>query len=191
MRSGRAKALVWATALAIPVIVAVSRMYRGMHHPLDTVAGVFIGIAASSWPCCSFVWSESWTAGEGRAPHEHRRGTSRIPGRLSEAVARAQARARAARCLPSRCGTRCRRAARRRSEFVRRSTHGADLIFVWAGTGWCNGASTRSTATRHARDRARRNGEPLRHESRDPEGHRAGCSHRLCTGRAGCSTSGA
>jgi membrane-associated phospholipid phosphatase len=46
MTSGRAKALVWATALAIPLIVAVSRMYRGMHHPLDTVAGVFIGIAA-------------------------------------------------------------------------------------------------------------------------------------------------
>ena len=36
MTSTRAKALVWAAALAIPPIVAVSRMYRGMHHPLDT-----------------------------------------------------------------------------------------------------------------------------------------------------------
>jgi membrane-associated phospholipid phosphatase len=26
--------------------VAVSRMYRGMHHPLDILAGVLIGIAA-------------------------------------------------------------------------------------------------------------------------------------------------
>jgi undecaprenyl-diphosphatase len=46
MSSTRAKALVWAAALAIPPIVAVSRMYRGMHHPLDTLAGVLIGIAA-------------------------------------------------------------------------------------------------------------------------------------------------
>jgi membrane-associated phospholipid phosphatase len=46
MSSTRAKVLVWAAALAIPPIVAVSRMYRGMHHPLDTLAGVFIGIAA-------------------------------------------------------------------------------------------------------------------------------------------------
>ena len=36
----------WAAALAIPPIVAVSRMYRGMHHPLDTFAGVLMGIAA-------------------------------------------------------------------------------------------------------------------------------------------------
>jgi len=46
MESTRAKALVWAVALALPPIVAVSRMYRGMHHPSDTLAGVFIGIAA-------------------------------------------------------------------------------------------------------------------------------------------------
>lgn len=46
MTSARAKALVWAVALAIPPIVAVSRMYRGMHHPLDTLAGVIMGIAA-------------------------------------------------------------------------------------------------------------------------------------------------
>jgi membrane-associated phospholipid phosphatase len=46
MSSTRAKVLVWAGALAIPPIVAVSRMYRGMHHPLDMLAGVLIGIAA-------------------------------------------------------------------------------------------------------------------------------------------------
>jgi membrane-associated phospholipid phosphatase len=46
MASTRAKILVWAGALAIPPIVAVSRMYRGMHHPLDMLAGVLIGIAA-------------------------------------------------------------------------------------------------------------------------------------------------
>jgi membrane-associated phospholipid phosphatase len=44
--STRARILIWSIALAIPPIVAVSRMYRGMHHPLDTIAGVLIGILA-------------------------------------------------------------------------------------------------------------------------------------------------
>jgi membrane-associated phospholipid phosphatase len=48
MSSTRNKSLVWAGALLIPPIVAVSRMYRGMHHPLDTFAGLLIGIAALS-----------------------------------------------------------------------------------------------------------------------------------------------
>src|SRR3954462_891640 len=36
----------WAIALLLPVFVAFSRMYRGMHHPLDVVAGALIGIGA-------------------------------------------------------------------------------------------------------------------------------------------------
>ena len=47
-RSPRVRVAIWAVALAIPPIVALARMYRGMHHPLDTVAGVLIGIAALS-----------------------------------------------------------------------------------------------------------------------------------------------
>jgi undecaprenyl-diphosphatase len=48
MTSARNKILVRICALSIPLIVASSRMYRGMHHPLDTLAGLFIGIAALS-----------------------------------------------------------------------------------------------------------------------------------------------
>ena len=36
----------WALAIAIPVLVAFARMYRGMHHPLDTAGGLVIGIGA-------------------------------------------------------------------------------------------------------------------------------------------------
>ena len=36
----------WAIAIVIPVFVALARMYRGMHHPLDTAAGLVIGIGA-------------------------------------------------------------------------------------------------------------------------------------------------
>jgi undecaprenyl-diphosphatase len=39
---------IWVAAALIPVFVALSRMYRGMHHPLDVVGGVVIGIAALS-----------------------------------------------------------------------------------------------------------------------------------------------
>ena len=41
----RARIAIWACAAAIPVYVAFSRMYRGMHHPLDVAGGVFIGVA--------------------------------------------------------------------------------------------------------------------------------------------------
>jgi membrane-associated phospholipid phosphatase len=36
----------WAIAVAIPLFVAWARMYRGMHHPLDSVAGGLLGVAA-------------------------------------------------------------------------------------------------------------------------------------------------
>lgn len=43
-RRGRAAA--WAIAVLVPVLVALSRMYRGMHHPLDVGGGVLIGLGA-------------------------------------------------------------------------------------------------------------------------------------------------
>jgi membrane-associated phospholipid phosphatase len=36
----------WTIAAAVVAFVAISRMYRGMHHPLDVAGGVVIGIAA-------------------------------------------------------------------------------------------------------------------------------------------------
>jgi membrane-associated phospholipid phosphatase len=36
----------WSLALVVPLFVALARMYRGMHHPLDSIAGVLIGVAA-------------------------------------------------------------------------------------------------------------------------------------------------
>jgi membrane-associated phospholipid phosphatase len=43
-----ARICIWTIAALIPVYVAFSRMYRGMHHPLDIGGGVLIGIAALS-----------------------------------------------------------------------------------------------------------------------------------------------
>jgi membrane-associated phospholipid phosphatase len=46
--STRARIALWTVALAMPIVVALARMYRGMHHPLDMLAGVLIGVAALS-----------------------------------------------------------------------------------------------------------------------------------------------
>ncbi|HEU4658283.1 MAG TPA: phosphatase PAP2 family protein [Capillimicrobium sp.] len=40
------RALAWTVAIALPVFVALSRMYRGMHHPLDVAGGVIVGLGA-------------------------------------------------------------------------------------------------------------------------------------------------
>lgn len=36
----------WALAVAMVALVAASRLYRGMHHPLDVAGGVVVGVAA-------------------------------------------------------------------------------------------------------------------------------------------------
>ncbi len=36
----------WTFAIAIPVSVAVSRIYRGEHHPVDVIAGALLGVGA-------------------------------------------------------------------------------------------------------------------------------------------------
>jgi undecaprenyl-diphosphatase len=40
------KALAWTGAILVVTFVALSRMYEGMHHPLDVAGGVLIGIGA-------------------------------------------------------------------------------------------------------------------------------------------------
>ena len=39
-----ARVAIWGIAAAIPIYVAMSRMYRGMHHPLDIAGGAAIGV---------------------------------------------------------------------------------------------------------------------------------------------------
>ena len=45
IRNRFAQVAIWAAAIAIPIFVALARMYRGMRHPLDIVGGVFVGAA--------------------------------------------------------------------------------------------------------------------------------------------------
>jgi undecaprenyl-diphosphatase len=43
LRQWVVRAALWALAVAVPVAVAVSRMYRGMHFPTDVAAGALLG----------------------------------------------------------------------------------------------------------------------------------------------------
>jgi membrane-associated phospholipid phosphatase len=45
IRSSRARVVCWTIAVLIPLLVGLSRMYRGMHHPTDVAAGVLVGVA--------------------------------------------------------------------------------------------------------------------------------------------------
>ena len=40
VRSRLARAVVWIAAIALPIFVALSRLYRGMHHPTDEIGSV-------------------------------------------------------------------------------------------------------------------------------------------------------
>jgi undecaprenyl-diphosphatase len=40
----RARRIAWAAVVVVPIIVGFCRIYRGMHHPTDAVAGVLMGI---------------------------------------------------------------------------------------------------------------------------------------------------
>ena len=42
----RLRIAAWVAAVVLPLIVAFSRMYRGMHHPLDVAGGALVGIGA-------------------------------------------------------------------------------------------------------------------------------------------------
>jgi membrane-associated phospholipid phosphatase len=46
VRNSAARVTVWLVAIAIPLLVALSRMYRGMHHPTDVAAGLLWGVGS-------------------------------------------------------------------------------------------------------------------------------------------------
>lgn len=46
LTSSLKKALAWTAAILLTTFVALSRLYEGMHHPLDVAGGVLVGIGA-------------------------------------------------------------------------------------------------------------------------------------------------
>jgi membrane-associated phospholipid phosphatase len=76
------RAAAWVIALLLPVFVAFSRMYRGMHHPLDLGAGALIGIGAVL--VLLFACRAAGVAALAHTPHRtHARSASRRPHPVS------------------------------------------------------------------------------------------------------------
>jgi membrane-associated phospholipid phosphatase len=46
VRIGAVRAVAWTFAVSMVTFVALSRMYRGMHHPLDVAGGIVVGVVA-------------------------------------------------------------------------------------------------------------------------------------------------
>jgi undecaprenyl-diphosphatase len=53
VRNPRFRVVIWTIAVAITLFDAGSRMYRGMHHPLDVAGGVVVGVAS----VCALVFA--------------------------------------------------------------------------------------------------------------------------------------
>jgi membrane-associated phospholipid phosphatase len=41
-----ARAVAWGPGVALPALIAFARVYRGMHHPTDVLAGAILGVLA-------------------------------------------------------------------------------------------------------------------------------------------------
>jgi undecaprenyl-diphosphatase len=73
-----ARVAVWAVALLIPVVVALSRMYRGMHHPLDVAGGALVGLGAIT--ALVFACRAAGAAARSRTPARVRASQARGAG---------------------------------------------------------------------------------------------------------------
>jgi len=68
----------WAVAIVLPIFVASSRMYRGMHHPLDVAGGLVIGVGAMM---VLLFACRAASAAERSPARERRTGPRQVPSR--------------------------------------------------------------------------------------------------------------
>jgi undecaprenyl-diphosphatase len=61
------RALFWALAVVVPIFVAMSRLYRGMHHATDVLGSVVLGVG--SLACAIVVARVSTAATASRSEH--------------------------------------------------------------------------------------------------------------------------
>ena len=46
VRNAVVRTIVWVVAVGLPILVGLSRLYRGMHHPTDVMASLVLGVGA-------------------------------------------------------------------------------------------------------------------------------------------------
>jgi membrane-associated phospholipid phosphatase len=74
-RTRGVRLLAWAVAILVPFFVALARMYRGMHHPLDIAGGLVIGVGALL--VLLFACRAAGVAQQARSPQTAKVATSR------------------------------------------------------------------------------------------------------------------
>ena len=133
-RARGARIVLWTPRSCCRSFVALSRMYRGMHHPLDVAGGVVVGIGALARPALRLPRGRA--AAERtrarRAAGARRRGRRWHEGRghrprgqdARRRAARAAPRARGGGRRRTRSGARCRRPRRRREQVAARARGG-------------------------------------------------------------------
>jgi undecaprenyl-diphosphatase len=77
IRNPFVRAVAWFLAVAIPLFVGISRLYRGMHHPTDVIASVVLGSGAVM--VALFAVRVTWTGRQTRHPFPERE----LPARTS------------------------------------------------------------------------------------------------------------
>ena len=140
----KARIAAWAVAVLLPVLVAMSRMYRGMHHPLDVASGVIIGIGAIT--VVLFACRAASCAQRARPPSARRREPAERGPRDARRGRRA-CREGSRRWSPGtapRSGVRGDRtplwyevpkAKKAPAQVERALEEGAELVFAWGGDG--------------------------------------------------------
>jgi membrane-associated phospholipid phosphatase len=81
IRRPAARYAAWALAVLLPICVALSRMYRGMHHPLDVAGGLCVGIGAIA----VLLFACRTADAVARAPWRERQSVRRTRGRVQAA----------------------------------------------------------------------------------------------------------
>ena len=177
------RALFWALAVLVPIFVAMSRLYRGMHHadrrPRQRRPGGRRACSAPSWSRASARPPRLPVRNTRARPRAERRGAGGV-GMTSIAVLAHSAktfdgglpqlrRTLAGYGFADPPWVEVMKAKRSRSKRVDSATKGADLVFVWGGDGI--GAALHRRARRHrrpGRDPARRHRQPVRDQPRYP-----------------------
>ena len=192
-KSGPVRVLAWAIAVAIPVVVALSRMYRGMHHPLDVAGGMVVGIGAAARAALRVSRCRLRRGGARRRPREERPIGPIRPsaGRVMQVAVVAHAaktldgglpelrRVLETAGVPTPLWYEVPKAKKASAQVERALDEGAELVFAWGGDGTvrrCIDVDRRVEGA--ARRRAGRHRQPVCHQPRHPERHRGGGGDR-------------
>jgi membrane-associated phospholipid phosphatase len=82
VRNALVRAVIWIVAVAIPFLIAISRVYRGMHHPTDVLASLLV-----LGPGALMIALLAARSASAAAPPEERASNGDLPGAAAREAA--------------------------------------------------------------------------------------------------------